>query len=193
MRDDEAMYRKKQWMLLFTCPLSASSTKRTPGSVVYRWPPSGTGALAAAASRLPQSVVRVCGATEDTCMSQRTHTYLAMLVPAARPGRKRERKIELERWQDTITGQYPGKFARGLFHSDGWRGVKRVRRRLAGGDRWYEHPRYQFGTESGDILRLCGETLDRHGVAWRYSRRNTISVARREAVARLEEFVGPNN
>jgi hypothetical protein len=85
MREDEAIYRKKQWMLLFTCPLSASSTKRTPGSVVYRWPPSGTGALAAAASRLPKSVVRVRGATEDTCMSQRTHTYLAMLVPAARP------------------------------------------------------------------------------------------------------------
>jgi hypothetical protein len=28
-------------------------------------------------------------------------------------------------------------------------------------------------------------------VAWRYSRRNSISVARREAVARLDEFVGP--
>jgi hypothetical protein len=33
--------------------------------------------------------------------------------------------------------------------------------------------------------------LDRLGVAWRYSRRNAISVARREAVARLDEFVGP--
>jgi len=29
------------------------------------------------------------------------------------------------------------------------------------------------------------------GVAWRFSRRNSISVARREAVARLDEFVGP--
>jgi hypothetical protein len=26
---------------------------------------------------------------------------------------------------------------------------------------------------------------------WRYSRRNSISVARRGAVARLDEFVGP--
>lgn len=47
-----------------------------------------------------------------------------------------------------------------------------------------------FGNESADILRLCGEALDRLGVAWRYSRRNSISVARREAVARLDEFVG---
>jgi hypothetical protein len=52
-------------------------------------------------------------------------------------------------------------------------------------------PRYLFGNESADILRLCGETLDRLGVAWRFSRPNTISVARREAVARLDEFVGP--
>jgi hypothetical protein len=88
-------------------------------------------------------------------------------------------------------GQYPGEFARGLFHSDGWRGVNRVQRRLASGDRWYEYPRYLFGNESTDILRLCGETLDRLGVAWRYSRRNAISVARREAVGRLDEFVGP--
>jgi hypothetical protein len=48
-----------------------------------------------------------------------------------------------------------------------------------------------FTNESADIRALCGETLDLLGVAWRYSRRNTISVARREAVARLDEFVGP--
>jgi hypothetical protein len=48
-----------------------------------------------------------------------------------------------------------------------------------------------FSNESDDILQLCGETLDRLGVAWRFSRRNAISVARRETVARLDEFVGP--
>ena len=49
------------------------------------------------------------------------------LFPRHGPGRKHERKIELEQWQDTIVRQYPGEFARGLFHSDGWRGVNRVR------------------------------------------------------------------
>ena len=63
--------------------------------------------------------------------------------------------------------------------------------RIADGERWYEYPRYLFTNESSDILRLCGETLDQLGVAWRFSKRNTISVARREAVARLDEFVGP--
>jgi hypothetical protein len=113
------------------------------------------------------------------------------LFPQHGPGRKHLRKIELEQWQSVIVRKYPSEFARGLFHSDGWRGVNRVRRRLAGGDRRYEYPRYMFCNESADILRLCGEILDLLGVAWRYSRRNVISVARREAVARLDEFVRP--
>ena len=85
----------------------------------------------------------------------------------------------------------PGDFARGLFHSDGYRGANRVRRNWGDGDHWYEYPRYLFINNSADILRLCGQTLDQLGVAWRFSKPNTISVARREAVARLDEFVGP--
>jgi hypothetical protein len=112
------------------------------------------------------------------------------LFPQHGPGRKHTRKIELAQWQLVIVKRFPGEFARGLFHSDGWRGTNRVRGRLAGGDRWYEYPRYMFCNESRDILGLCGEVLDDLEVAWRFSRRNTISVARREAVARLDEFVG---
>jgi hypothetical protein len=33
--------------------------------------------------------------------------------------------------------------------------------------------------------------LDRLEVAWRISRRNTVSVARTDAVQRLDQFVGP--
>jgi hypothetical protein len=113
------------------------------------------------------------------------------LFPQHGPGPKHLRKIELQPWQLAIVTAYPGRLTRGLFHSDGYRGINRVRARLAEGDRWYEYPRYLFTNESGDILRLCGDTLDRLGVAWRFSRRNAISVARRAAVARLDEFVGP--
>ena len=74
------------------------------------------------------------------------------------------RPIELQAWQCAIVLGNPGHFARGLFHSDGYRGINRVRAHLADGDRWYEYPRYLF---------------------------TKISVARREAVARLDEFVGP--
>jgi hypothetical protein len=120
-----------------------------------------------------------------------TSKHWPCLFPQDGPGRKHTRKIELTQWQSTIVQKHPGEFARGLFHSDGWRGVNRVRRRLPDGDRWYEYQRYLFDNQSTDILRLCGEALDQLGVTWRFSRRNTISVARREAVARLDEFVGP--
>jgi len=100
------------------------------------------------------------------------------LFPQHGPGRKHMRKIELQSWQHAIVTENAGHFARGLFHSDGYRGINRVRARLADGDHWYEYPRYLFTNESADILRLCGETLDRLGVAWRFSRRNSISVAR---------------
>jgi hypothetical protein len=113
------------------------------------------------------------------------------LLPHHGPGKKHERKIELMQWQREITEVHPGAFARGLFHSDGSRFLNRVRRPLSDGDHWYEYPRYMFTNESADILQLCGEALDQLGVAWRFSRRNTISVARREAVDRLDQFVGP--
>ena len=113
------------------------------------------------------------------------------LFPQHGPGRKHERKIELEAWQQEIVNSHPGDFARGLFHSDGCRLINRVRRPVKDGDRWYEYPRYLFVNRSADIHRLCGEALDRLGVAWRFSKPTTISVARREAVARLDEYVGP--
>ena len=40
-------------------------------------------------------------------------------------------------------------------------------------------------------MRLCQQSLDRLGVGWRMCRRNMLSVARREAVAQLDEFIGP--
>lgn len=113
------------------------------------------------------------------------------LFPQHALGRKHERSIELEPWPQEIVASHPGALARGLFHSDGCRIINRIRRPLAGGDRWYEYPRYLFVNRSADIHRLCGEALDRLGVAWRFSKPTTISVARREAVARLDEFVGP--
>jgi hypothetical protein len=113
------------------------------------------------------------------------------LFPQHGKGPKHLREIALEPWQQEIVSAFPGHFARGLFHSDRRRFTNRVRRPLADGDRWYEHPRYMFTNESADIRAMCGEALDTLGVPWRYSRPNTISVARREAIARLHELVGP--
>ncbi|GGO02227.1 hypothetical protein GCM10010116_04300 [Microbispora rosea subsp. aerata] len=154
------------------------------------WPGLIDAAGHALAAVMPTSKVglrRHTGCTEVKSSS----THWACLFPQHGPGKKHERAIVLADWQDEIVAEHPGPFARGLFHSDGYRGTNRVRRPVGGEDKWYEYPRYLFKNESADILRLCGETLDRLGVAWRYNKRNEISVAKRDAVARLDEFVGP--
>ncbi|MDI1464798.1 hypothetical protein QEZ54_27890 [Catellatospora sp. KI3] len=111
------------------------------------------------------------------------------LFPQAGPGRKHERPIVLEPWQEEVVAAHPGPFVRGLFHSDGCRTTNRIVK--AG--RTYEYPRYLFANESADILALCGQALDRLGIAWRLNRRNSLSVARRAAVARLDHHVGPKS
>jgi hypothetical protein len=83
------------------------------------------------------------------------------LLPQHGPGHKHHRPIFLARWQQPVI------------------------------DNSYEYPRYNFSNESADIMRLCQQSLDELGISWRICRPNMLSVARREAVARLDEFVGP--
>ncbi|GAA4896178.1 hypothetical protein LX16_1405 [Stackebrandtia albiflava] len=115
------------------------------------------------------------------------HRHWTCLFPQHGPGMKHTRRIVLADWQEELVATHPRPFLRGLIHADGCRSVNRVTR----GEKVYEYPRYFFANESSDILRLCGETLDRVGAAWRFNRRNSISVATREAVALLDEFIGP--
>ncbi|GAA4137211.1 hypothetical protein GCM10022416_21530 [Actinomadura keratinilytica] len=120
-----------------------------------------------------------------------TSKHWPCLFPQHGPGMKHTRKIELADRQQKIVDEHTEEFIRGLIHSDGCRSMNRVRRPLKDGDRWYEYPRYTFTNESKDIQRLFTDALDRLGIAWRQMNRKNISVARRDAVARLDEFVGP--
>jgi hypothetical protein len=154
------------------------------------WPGLITAAKQAMRDVMPASAVfgvQRIGMTEVKSYSK----HWPCLFPQHGPGMKHTRRIELAEWQQVIVDRYPGDFARGLFHSDGCRGMNRVRRTRADGDHWYEYPRYLFSNESKDILGLCGEALDRLEVDWRYARPNMISVAKKVAVARLDAFVGP--
>ncbi len=54
-----------------------------------------------------------------------------------------------------------------------------------------ECPRYFFDNESAYILGICGDALDRLECARRFNRRDSISVARAEAVTILDAHVGP--
>jgi len=115
------------------------------------------------------------------------------LFPQHGPGPKHQRRIKLVAWQQDIVADNPELFLRGLFNSDGCRVANWATRPVGGQLKRYEYPRYMFSNESADIMRLCQWALDLLGLPWRMPRRNALSVARREAVARLDEFVGPKS
>lgn len=115
------------------------------------------------------------------------------LFPQHGAGPKHQRRITLEQWQRGIVEKHPAEFVRGLFNSDGCRIINWTTRRAGGEMRRYEYPRYFFSNESADILALCAWALDLLGIAWRIPRGNLLSVARREAVASLDMFVGPKS
>jgi hypothetical protein len=109
------------------------------------------------------------------------------LLPQHGPGRKHSRTIALAVWQVAIVEAHPGRFLRGLIHSDGWRGLNRVTVK----GREYAYPRYQFSNRSDDIRTLFTYARELVGIEWRPWGRWHVSVARRGSVARLDEFVGP--
>ncbi len=113
------------------------------------------------------------------------------LFPQHGPGMKHTRTIVLEPWQRELDEADPRPLVRGLIHSDGWRGTNWTRRTVGGTTKKYLYPRYQFSNRSDDIRGIFTAALDLLGIAWRQSNPWTISVARREAGAALDTFVGP--
>jgi hypothetical protein len=114
------------------------------------------------------------------------------LFPQHGPGRKHLRRIALEPWQYRIAlDLHPDRFLRGLIHSDGCRVMNNVTHRLATGTKQYAYPRYFFCNESADIRWLFIAACIYLEIEFRYTKANTISVAQRSSVAKLDSFVGP--
>lgn len=112
------------------------------------------------------------------------------LFPQHGPGYKHARPIVLEPWQEEIVVRHPAAFLRGLFHSDGARVNNWATRTVAGVRKRYDYPRWQFSNRSADIRGLCCWALDLLDIPWRHSQTWTISVSRRDAVARLDALIG---
>jgi hypothetical protein len=107
------------------------------------------------------------------------------------PGRKHDRVIALEPWQQAIVDAHPWAFLRGLLHSDGCRTVNRFTTRLPSGRvAEYAYPRWFFSNRSDDIRGLFCATCDAVGVRWTQSNPRNISVSHRHSVALLDEHVG---
>ena len=107
--------------------------------------------------------------------------HLACLFPQHGPGKKHDRPIVLEAWQQSIVTAAPWAFLRGCIRSDGCVFVNRTGR--------YEYLSYGFANHSSDILDLVETTCLEQGLRpRRYAR--AIRLNRREDVARLLEHVG---
>ena len=114
-----------------------------------------------------------------------------ILFPQHGPGKKHERPIVLEPWQQAIVDGHPWEFIRGLIHSDGCRITNWTTRSVAGEPKRYEYPRYFFTNHSADIIRLFTKALDQVGVDWKRANPFNISVARKASVALMDAHVGP--
>jgi hypothetical protein len=109
------------------------------------------------------------------------------LFPQHGPGVKHKREIVLVPWQQQIADRHPGRFLRGLIHSDGCRITNVIRHPK----KTYAYPRYFFSNRSLDIQQIFCQACDRLEVAWRQDGPWNISVARRDAVAILDRHIGP--
>lgn len=132
------------------------------------------------------------------CHDLKVHSrHLACLFPQHGPGKKHERRIALETWQQEIVDARPWPFIRGLIHSDGCRITNWTEKMIGGQRKRYEYPRYFFTNKSDDIRKLFGDTLTKVGVEWRTTARGTdpynISVARKASVALMDAHVGPKH
>lgn len=105
------------------------------------------------------------------------------LFPQHGPGLKHRRPIKLEPWQLQLVEQATEDFVRGLIHSDGCR--------VIANDRGVTSIRYHFTNHSEDILGLFTDALDRLNIPWTRSTKYVVSIYRKAATARLDEFIGP--
>jgi hypothetical protein len=121
---------------------------------------------------------------KDGCVEISMYSkHWVCLFPQHGPGRKHDRLIRLEAWQDELVQQATPSLIRGLIHSDGCRTIAN--------DRGVPSLRYHFTNRSEDIKSILCAALDRLGIRWTRSSEKQLSIYRKESTSRLDTFVGP--
>lgn len=149
-------------------------------------------------ARYPGIIDECCRAMENVMPGRRVYTlkrpsrcvevsmyskHWVCLFPQHGPGRKHMRRIRLEPWQRRLVGQAAESFVRGLIHSDGCR--------VIASDRGVRSVRYHFSNRSEDIKSLFCEALDSLSIHWTRPSDREIAIYPQDAVARLDQFIGP--
>jgi hypothetical protein len=132
--------------------------------------------------QLCREAMRRCAPASASSLQKEGYTMVTSyyrhwpcLFPQHGPGKKHDRQIALEPWQQDIVDAHPWEFIRGLVHSDGCRITNWTTRIVAGERKRYEYPRYFFTNLSDDIRQLYTDTLDKVGVNWTSRRTPTTS------------------
>ena len=110
------------------------------------------------------------------------------VFPQHAPGRKMDRRIELELWQQDIVDRHPDRLIKGLIESDGSRPSNVVGKGKREGG--YSYPFYEFTNASEDIREIFCAACDVMGISYRRRGRH-ITVSKRLDVEHLDCFVGP--
>lgn len=173
-----------------------SKTKQHHLSIFCNATQTGLIAAAEEAMRKVMPLPNVSQRHKTGCVEVKSYTrHWTCMFPQHGPGKKHERPIVLEPWQQGIVDAHPWEFIRGLIHSDGCRITNWTTRIVAGERKRYEYPRYFFTNVSDDIRRLFTDTLEKLGIEWTHCTRNgnpyNISVAKKAHVALLDTHVGP--
>jgi hypothetical protein len=107
--------------------------------------------------------------------------HLPCLLPQHGAGKKHDRPIVLERWQEELVAQAPWSLLRGLLWSDGCFFINRTGP--------YRYLSASFSNRSAEILALFCRTCERVGVRYTTTG-SSVRICRRSSVADLAAFVG---
>lgn len=130
----------------------------------------------------PQSPVGVTSADGGASVVLSVYSsHLGCLFPQHAPGKKHERRIELEPWQSACLEAAPWRFLRGCIRSDGCTFVNRTGP--------YSYLTFEFRNLSSDIRGLFAGACEMVGVEYRlHSER--VRINRRSSVQKMVANVG---
>ncbi len=115
-------------------------------------------------------------------------------------GKKHERSIVLEQWQQIIVEKYAKQFLRGLFESDGSRYISRIKKKNP--EEYYEYVNYSFTNVSIDITNLVINHLKKLNINYKlqhkyknkeekHQKQYVITISKKANVAFMDTFIGP--
>lgn len=121
----------------------------------------------------------------SNCVEVYSHwRHWLCLFPQHGSGKKHERSIVLDPWQERLVDLWPRGLLRGLVQSDGCRFLNH--------GRGWAAPRYAFKQRSSDIRAIFCAACRRLGISSTHAR-DTVYVSRQADVARLDKFIGPKH